>query len=399
LESKKLSLNFAWEKLSMGTTTEYNLVGVSFWENPSLSQRYNSYLTSSPFTCPSTLLFSSPSCVVVATSEKGTLDALQVLTSLSVRNGFSRCSGRMFAMEKITQGINAFYRELETQLPKGSIVRTHAHPKIFSQDILDFVDTGEVFKQRNVCSSPTGFTHLLVAVQMDNGRVGWGMYTMEQYKDTISRPGDGDRTPNFELNFNRAELKIAEAVQLLSAKESEAVFGDDLLAVDVGAAPGGWTRFLAEYQQKTKNGPSVSVIAIDPAELDAEVSNMDNVLHLQHKAEVVSRDEGSALERSGVEMVGELWKDKFKLLVCDANMDIRDTLRELVLPLARFLAPGGVVIVTIKLGRRVGVAGVARQVKSAHQLLEEGGFKTESIRVHWLFGNSKNERTLFALKN
>ena len=66
---------------------------------------------------------------------------------------------------------------------------------------------------------------------------------MEQYRDTISRPRDGDRYHNFEFNFNRAELKIAEAV-FLSVKESEAVFGDDLLAVDVGAAPGGWTGYL-----------------------------------------------------------------------------------------------------------------------------------------------------------
>ena len=113
--------------------------------------------------------------------------------------------------------------------------------KSFSQDILDFIDAGEVFKQKNVSSSPTGFTHLLYAVQLDNEGIGWGLYTMEQYRDTISRPSDGDRTPNFELNFNRAELKIAEAVQLLPVNESEAVFGDDLLAVDVGAAPGGWT--------------------------------------------------------------------------------------------------------------------------------------------------------------
>jgi len=380
----------------MEATTEFYLVGVSFWRNPSLSERYNSYLTSSPFTCPSTLLYSSPSCVVVATSKSGTLDPLTVLASLSLRNGFSRCSGRMFAMEKVTKGLVAFYRELEKHLPPGSIVRTHAHPKAFSQDILNYIDAGEVFKQRNVSSSPTGFTHLLSAVELDSERVGWGLYTMEQYRDTIARPGDGDRSPNFELNFNRAELKIAEAVQLLSVKESEAVFGDDLLAVDVGAAPGGWTGYLAEYKQK--EGTQVSVIAIDPAELDPEVASLDNVVHLQHKAEVVSRDEGAVLERRGLEMVGEGWRDKFRLLVCDANMDIRDTLRELVLPLTEFLAPGGVVIVTIKLGRRVGVEGIARKVESANQLLEEGGFRKESIRVHWLFGNSKNERTLFAVK-
>ena len=36
------------------------------------------------------------------------------------------------------------------------------------------------------------------------------------------------------------------------------------------------------------------------------------------------------LQRKGVEMVGERWRDMFKLLVFDANMDIRDTLREMV---------------------------------------------------------------------
>ena len=50
-------------------------------------------------------------------------------------------------------------------------------------------------------------------------------------------------------------------------------------------------------------------------------------------------------------MVGERWSDKFKLVVCFA--------RELVLPLAEFLAHGGgVVIVNIKLWRSVGVEGI-----------------------------------------
>jgi hypothetical protein len=117
----------------MEVTNQLNLVGVSFWENPSLSMRYKSYLTNSTFTCPSTLLYSSTSCVVVATNKNGTMDPLTVLTSLSTRNGFSRCFGRMFVMEKVTEGLLAFYEDLEKHLPTGSIVRLrmHAHPKVF----------------------------------------------------------------------------------------------------------------------------------------------------------------------------------------------------------------------------------------------------------------------------
>ena len=74
--------------------------------------------------------------------------------------------------------------------------------KSFSQTyILDFIDAGEVLKQKNVSSSPTEYIHLLYAVQLDNEGIGWGLYTVEQYRDTICRPSDGDRTPNLKLNF------------------------------------------------------------------------------------------------------------------------------------------------------------------------------------------------------
>jgi len=377
-----------------GVTTDLNLVGVNFKPNRSLSSRYASYLSSSPLTCSTTLLYSSPSCVVIATGKKGSLDPLTALAGLSVRNGFTRCSGRLFAMEKISDNVKTFYSELDRHLPKDIIIRTHAHPQQLSRDILDYIDAKEEFKQRNISSSPTNFSHLLVAVLLDSERVGWGLYSVEQYKQTISRPGDGERVPTFDLNFNRAELKIAEGLQLLTEEERTSVFKDHLLAVDVGAAPGGWSGFLANHHEK-----KISVIAIDPAKLDPAVDGLDNVLHLQHKAEVVSSNEGDLLAKSGEQLVGPNWGEKFRLLICDANMDIRDTLRELVLPLALHLAPGGILVVTLKLGRRVGLEGVARQEESAHKMLVEAGFREGSIRIHWLFGNSSNERTIFAIKN
>ena len=48
----------------------------------------------------------------------------------------------------------------------------------------------------------------------------------------------------------------------------------------------------------------MSVIAIYPAELDPEVASINNVMHLQHKPEGISRDGEAVLERKGVEMVG-----------------------------------------------------------------------------------------------
>jgi len=366
-------------------------VGVSFWDNRSLSERYLSYLKNSQFTSPSTLLFSSSSCVVVATAKSGTTDSLTVLSGLSSRHGFSRCSGRMFVMEKLTQGLDEFYQELETHIPAGSVVRTHAHPKEFSQDMLDFVDSSDEIKSRNIISSPTSFTHLVCAVLLDKDRIGWGVYTSQQYKDIICRPGDGERSPTFELNFNRAELKLAEAVQLLTEDETDSVFSDKLVAVDVGAAPGGWSGYLA-----SRGAGQVYVAAVDPAALADDVASMSNVVHVQARAEEAFKDD--LLANKMVSLVGQDWSNKFRLLVCDANLDIRDTVRELILPLSAQLVSGGLLIVTVKLGRRVGVEGIARKLSVSKEMLVTGGFREESIRVHWLFGNSKNERTLFAVK-
>ena len=55
-------------------------------------------------------------------------------------------------------------------------------------------------------------------------------------------------------------------------------------------------------------------------------------------------------------------------------------------------------MLTIKLGRRVGVEGVKRKEESATNMLILGGFLQESIRIEWLFGNSSNERTIYAVK-
>jgi len=137
-------------------------------------------------------------------------------------------------------------------------------------------------------------------------------------------------------------------------------------------------------------------VAIDPAKLEEDVGERQNVVHLKHKAQDVA---GTMLNEAACSLAGRDWMEKYRLLVCDSNTDVRDTLKELVLPLAGDLLPGGLLILTLKLKRRTGVEGVQRKVESARQLLEEAGFKATSIRTVWLFGNSKNERTMFATKS
>ena len=41
-----------------------------------------------------------------------------------------------------------------------------------------------------------------------------GVYTDTEYKERIARPGDGDPNHVFSINFNKAQAKIAESVQV-----------------------------------------------------------------------------------------------------------------------------------------------------------------------------------------
>ena len=59
------------------------------------------------------------------------------------------------------------------------------------------------------------------------------------------------------------------------------LYSPQLLAVDVGASPGGWTGYLARVPQLP--GSRVSVLAIDPAHLSPALLELDTVAHLPCK--------------------------------------------------------------------------------------------------------------------
>ncbi len=94
-------------------------------------------------------------------------------------------------------------------------------------------------------------------------------------------------------------------------------------ALDLGAAPGGWTRVLAEAMAE--------VVAVDPAELDERVSELPNVRHLRLRAEELAPEE-----------VG-----RFDVVCNDMNRD-PDESAELMCALASLLKPGGLAVMTIK---------------------------------------------------
>ncbi len=72
---------------------------------------------------------------------------------------------------------------------------------------------------------------------------------------------------------SRSYLKLEDAItSLFTYDEQKNILSEGSSAIDLGAAPGGWTQFLAER--------GVFVTAIDGAQLDESISNLPNVKHL-----------------------------------------------------------------------------------------------------------------------
>ncbi len=122
-----------------------------------------------------------------------------------------------------------------------------------------------------------------------------------------------------EGQISRAEFKLLEALE---------VFGLALpprgTALDLGAAPGGWTRVLRKLEQY--------VTAVDPGELDPRLAQDRGVRHKRMTAEAYLADD----------------PDSFDVIVNDMRMDARDSAR-LMVRYAELLYPHGWALMTVKL--------------------------------------------------
>ncbi len=121
---------------------------------------------------------------------------------------------------------------------------------------------------------------------------------------------------------SRSEFKLLEAIEF---------FGIDLqprsVALDLGAAPGGWTRVLRQHE--------IYVTAVDPGALHKSIHTDSGVRHIRMTAEEYLDKE----------------PEQFDIIVNDMRMDGRDSSR-LMLRYAPYLYRHGCAIMTLKLPER-----------------------------------------------
>lgn len=150
--------------------------------------------------------------------------------------------------------------------------------------------------------------------------------------------------------ISRSEFKLLEAINVFNLKLPQ-----EGLALDMGAAPGGWSRLLL------KN--NLRVIAVDPAELHPSIRMNPNLVHYKQ----VIR---SYLRKN---------KRRFDLVVNDMRIDTLATVK-IMDSVSKYLPQNALAIVNLKLPTK----GFVKKVNTALNILKR---KYEIIGARQLFHN------------
>ncbi len=161
-----------------------------------------------------------------------------------------------------------------------------------------------------------------VIADLDNRPVAFLGYSLADHN--LSNWAGGERRFKREKGqLSRAEFKLLEAIEWFQINVPEQ--GE---ALDLGAAPGGWSRVLRLQQ------PGLKVVAVDPAALHPSLAQdrmVDHVrLHADHFYNSLLGDE------------------RFVMIVNDMRLDARDS-AEMMLTFSGHLAADGCALMTIKL--------------------------------------------------
>lgn len=158
--------------------------------------------------------------------------------------------------------------------------------------------------------------------------------------------------------ISRAESKLIEALSTFKIE-----LDGHGTALDLGAAPGGWSKVLADY--------GYEVLAVDPAELHPDLEKDIRIKHLKSKAQDIKLEQ------------------PLDLIVNDMNMEPQET-AEIMNEIAHLLKRGGLAIVTLKLPDHA-----QKSIQEGVSILEK---EYEVKRIRSLFHNRQEVTALLQRK-
>ena len=178
-------------------------------------------------------------------------------------------------------------------------------------------------------------------------------------------PGGARHYAQTPEQISRAEFKLLEALEYfgISLDAGERV-------LDLGAAPGGWTRLLLDA--------GMEVVAVDPANLDSRLSGRKGLKHYHGYAE---------------DYIDEAIKNRetFDFIVNDMRMDARDAARGLAYA-SRCLNKDGFILSVFKLPHATPTINPLFTLKDALKIMNKA---YGVVQAHQLFHN-RQEVTVVA---
>ena len=171
-------------------------------------------------------------------------------------------------------------------------------------------------------------------------------------------PGGRVRLSKPKGQIARSEFKLEELFRTTDLKPPR-----QGRALDLGASPGGWTRILRDY--------GLDVVAVDPADLDQRLRDDRRIRHVRTTA-------GPFLAEAD---------EQFNVIVNDMRMDPAMS-TGLMVEASDLLAPGGMMILTLKLSPH----GAVRAIRNSLARLDEVVEVVFARQLH----HNRNEITVVA---
>jgi 23S rRNA U2552 (ribose-2'-O)-methylase RlmE/FtsJ len=248
--------------------------------------------------------------------------------------------------------------------PTEDLYRVSAYPKSLEQFILYKIFEDHLL-DKGWDVHPLNYTKVLFAATISPTCI---RYSFRPAEELFLTPSDG-------------HARVAGQMCKASGKLTEALFVSGFeprkggVAIDLGAAPGGWTAVLAETMD--------TVVAVDPAELLPDVLALPNVVHIKKTSQEATEDILAMLGKQ---------ETSIDLLVSDMNRH-PEQMHQILKPLLGVLCSGGMIILTMKFrGKGKDKVGWEEKLKEAL------GPEFNKVKILWLLANTENERTAVAVK-
>eukprot|EP01134_Creolimax_fragrantissima_P005207 CFRG5207T1 len=283
---------------------------------------------------------------------------LDVMRTLSSDENFSRFVQRMMVLNNVFSTKGEALHRITTKLGETtSPARVYGFPASIQAEIVDACNAQDtnVGDDYRVVLDPVNYTKVAFLMHVpheetDSYYTGFEDLQISEDRDNIEhvailRKALQCKPKQGEKQVSRAYYKIEEVfrrteiVDWMLESSGQAPVApqtamdtsyDNGVALDIGAAPGGWSYWLAARCSK--------VVAVDPGMLKEPIP--ENVIHVADRIENFLLPEMQAKPELG----GGL---KFNLLVCDMNISPDDCMT-IVSSAKELLAPNAALVVTLK---------------------------------------------------